>query len=510
MDNSSNNKRIAKNTMMLYFRMTLTMVVSLYTSRVLLNTLGIEDFGIFSVVGSIVILFEFINGSMSASTQRFLSFEMGKGSNHELTKIYSMSINIHVIIAVITLLLAETLGLWFVKTQLTIPDERLDAALWVYHFSVFSFILTILRVPYNAAIIANEKMQAFAIISVIDVSLKLLIVFILLVLDFDKLKLYGLLVLGATVIISFLYKAYCNYKFRNLRYKWKWDKGLFKTLLSFAGWNLWSNIAFIAFTSGVNILLNIFFGPGVNAARGIAYQVSGALNSFVTNLRVAMNPQIIKSYSANDIGYMNQLAFAGSKFSFYLLLVLSIPVLIETEAILRMWLDIVPEYTTLFCRLVIINTMIDCIAAPLTTIAQATGKIKFYHLITGLLYFSILPISYLLLKFQLPPEIPHYVNIFISLIALFTQIFMISRLVKFSKAGFLKEVIIPIIYVTLLAIILPLTIYFSLANGLPRFFYVTTVAVFSCLISIYFVGMNIQEKRILIAKLSSAIKNRVG
>lgn len=505
MDNSGNNKRIAKNTLLLYVRMILTMAVSLYTSRVLLNTLGIQDFGIFSVVGSIVILFEFINGSMTASTQRFLSFEIGKGNSIGLDKIFSMSINIHVLIAAITLLLAETIGLWFVKTHLTIPNGRLDAALWIYHFSVLSFILTILRVPYNAMIIANEKMQAFAIISVIDVVMKLLIVFILLVIDFDKLKLYGLLVFGATLIISFLYKAYCKYRFRALSYRWKWDKNLFKTLLSFAGWNLWSNIAYIAFTTGINVLLNIFFGPTVNAARGIAYQVNGALGGFVANLRVAMNPQIIKSYATGDTLYMTKLAFTGSKFSFFLLLVLSLPLLIDIDVVLKLWLNIVPEYTALFCRLVIINTMVDCISAPLSTIAQATGKIKVYQITTGLLFFSILPISYLFLQFHFPPETPHYINIFISVVATITQIIMISRLVTFSRIDFLKEVVIPILFVSLLACVLPLFIYFTMDAGFSRFLCITFAAIFSSLSSIYLVGMRQEERQFVKAKMSLII-----
>lgn len=471
------------------------MAITLYTSRVVLNTLGVVDFGIYNVVGGVVMMFQFINGAMTNATQRFLSYEIGRKNNFELNRVYSMSINIHIMIALLILILAETFGLWFVKSQLIIPLERLNAAIWVYHFSVFSLIITILGVPYNASIIANEKMQAFALISIVEVVLKLIIVFILLSFSFDKLKLYAVLTFVVVFLISIIYKYYCKHSFIELKYQKYWDKELFVKMFSFASWSLWGNLGYVGYTTGINILLNIFFGPTINAARGIANQVNGALNNFASNFRVAINPQIVKSYASKDIEYMNNLVFKSSKYSFFLLFTLALPVLIETDVILKLWLKIVPDYTSLFTRLVLISTMIDCIAASLTTTAHATGKIKKFQLVTGCLFLSILPISYVLLKLGNPPQITHYVNIVISIIVLVLQVYMVSRLVSFSKIDFTKQVIVPIITVSIVASVLPIIIYMNLDNKLIRFVIVCVVSMLSTLITIYFVGMNVKERQ---------------
>lgn len=483
------------------------MLVSLYTSRVVLNVLGVDDFGIYNVVGGVVLMFEFLNGAMTSATQRFLSFEIGRKNIIELKKVFSMSINIHILIALIILLLAETVGLWFVKTQLTIPEARLNAAVLVYHFSVLSFIINILRVPYNASIIANEKMQAFALISIIDVILKLIIVFILLGFNYDKLKLYAILTFTVIFLVSIIYQLYCKYNFPDLKYQKYWNKALFVKMFSFAGWSLWGNLAYVGYTTGINILLNIFFGPSINAARGIAYQVNGALNNFASNFRVAINPQIVKSYASEDYKYMNNLVFKSSKYSFFLLFTLALPVLIETDVILKWWLKTVPDYTAIFSRLVIISTMIDCIAAPLTTTAQATGRIKKYQFVTGFLFLSILPISYVLLKLGNPPQITHYVNIVISFLVLIIKIYMVSRLVVFSKINFLKQVIFPIILVGIIASVLPLIIHVLIKNEMYRFALVIFTSIISVLITIYFIGMKVEERKYFSVVAITKVRN---
>lgn len=390
-----NNKRIAKNTMLLYFRMILTMLVTLYTSRVVLNTLGVEDFGIYNVVGGVVVMFSFLNSAMSSATQRFLSFELGKNNIKQFTKVFSMSINIHALIAIIILVLAETIGLWFVNTQLVIPTDRMDAANWVYQCSILAFMVTIMSVPYNASIIAHEKMAAFAYISILEVSLKLLIVFMLQWLAFDKLKLYAVLFLLVAVIIRLVYGLYCKYKIEGCRYVWTADKKLFQTLFSYAGWNLWGNMAAVGMDQGVNILLNIFFGPVVNAARGIAYQLSSAVRMFVSNFQMAVNPQIVKRYAVEDITSMHKLIFVSSKASYLLLLFLGLPLAIEANFVLSLWLGDVPEYTVVFVRLVIVIMLIDSLSGSLITAAQATGRIKLYQTLVGGLLLFIVPISYI-------------------------------------------------------------------------------------------------------------------
>ncbi len=500
---SENSKRIAKNTGMLYIRMLLTMAVSLYTSRIVLNTLGVEDFGIYNVVGGFVTMFGFLNSAMASATQRFLSFEIGKKDFAQLAKIFSMSVNIHFIIALVILFLAETVGLWFVNTQLTIPAERMVAANWVYQFSILAFMVSVVSVPYNAAIIAHERMNVFAWVSIIEVSLKLLIVFILQWLGLDKLKLYAILIFGVALIIRLIYGVYCNRNFKESKFMFFWDKSLFKMLLSYAGWNLWGNAAAVVMAQGVNILLNIFFGPVVNAARGIAYQIRSAVNSFVTNFQMAMNPQIIKSFATNDLKYMHQLIYQGAKYSFFLLFALSLPILLEAEIILKIWLKIVPEYTVVFTKLVIINILIDSISGPLMTAAQASGKIKLYQGVVGGLLLFILPISYVFLKFGFEPEVTLYVSICISIAALYARLIIISPLVNLSIVEFSKNVIFKIVPVAILAIILPFSIIYFLPQGFYRIIISGFASMVSVVFTIYLVGLSRAEQKIMLEKIKT-------
>jgi len=502
MSNSDNNKRIAKNTILLYFRMLLTMGVSLYTSRIVLNTLGIEDFGIYNVVGGVVIMFSFLNSSMSSATQRFLSFELGKGDYAQLKKVFSMSVNIHAVIAIAIFILAESIGLWFLNAKLNIPVERLEAANWVYQFSVLSFMLTIMGVPYNATIIAHERMSVYAWVSIIEVVLKLAIVFVLVWFGFDKLKLYAVLIFAVTTVTWTIYRIYCKQHFTESKYRFSWDKSLFKTLMNYAGWNLFGNVAAVAYNQGINIMLNIFFGPVINASRGIAYQVNGAVSGFVSNFQMSMNPQIVKSYAASDIKYMHQIIFQGAKYSFFLLLILSLPILLETEIILKTWLKIVPEYTIIFTQLAIINVLIDCVSGPLMTAAQASGKIKKYQAVVGGLLLLILPISYLLLKLGFPPQSTLYVSISISIIALFARLIIISPLVNLSILTFLRSVIFRILLVAGVSVLFPLIVKQSINNGFLQFFVVCISSVISVVLSIYWLGLRIEEQLFMKNKAS--------
>jgi len=283
MTDSQNNKKIAKNTILLYFRMMLIMVVSLYTSRIVLDVLGVVDYGIYNIVGGIVIMFSFLNNAMSLSTQRFLSFEIGKNDLKQLNKVFKMSLNIHFVVALIILLLAETIGFWFLNTHLTIPTNRIEEANWVFQFSILTFLISIITVPYNASIIAHEKMGFYAYISILEISLKLAVVFVLSSLDFDKLKMYAILIFIVSSLIRTSYVIYCKVNFLETKYNFFWDKALFKKLINFNGWSLVGNLSSIVYDQGINILLNIFFGPVVNAARGITMQVNVAIYSFVAN-----------------------------------------------------------------------------------------------------------------------------------------------------------------------------------------------------------------------------------
>ena len=355
---SDNNKRIAKNTLLLYFRMLFTMAVSLYTSRVVLNTLGVEDFGVYNVVGGVVAMFGFINGSMSSATQRYITFALGKGDKTWLQTVFSTTLQIHTLIAGIIVLLGETVGLWFLYNKMQIPADRMDAAFWVLQCSIVATIVMIISVPYNADIIAHEKMSAFAYISILEVVLKLVIVYMLVVFSFDKLILYAFLLLAIQLLIRFCYSIYCNRHFEETKYRHVWDKALFKEMTGFAGWSLFGNLAGVLFSQGLNMLLNVFFGPIVNAARAVAVQVQSAIQQFVGNFQMALNPQITKTYAKGELGDMHSLMFRSARFSFFLLYFLSLPVLFETNFILTIWLKTVPENTVVFLRIMICTSLI--------------------------------------------------------------------------------------------------------------------------------------------------------
>lgn len=500
------NKRIVKNTLLLYFRMILTMVVTLYTSRVVLNVLGVEDYGVYNVVGGVVTMFAFFNSAMSNATQRFLSYEIGKEDNDGLKKVFNASQLIHIGIALLIGILAETMGLWFVKTYLVIPAERMEAAVWVYHFSVFAFIVTVIQVPYNAIIIARERMNAFAYISVLEVFLKLVIVFMLSCLDFDKLKLYGVLYFVVILLIGFVYRVYTRINFKETEFELIKDKELYKTLLYYSGWNLFGNIAGIAKVQGINILLNIFFGPIVNAARGIASQVQGAVNSFVVNFQMAVNPQIIKSYASGDNDYMTLLTIRSSKLSFYLLFLLSFPIILEVEQVLKLWLKVVPEYAPIFTVLVLVVVLIDCFSGPLMTAAQATGKIKMYQIVVGTLQFLILPLSYLFLVNGYSPEIAMYINIVISIIALFFRIYFLKYLIDFPVLVFVRDVIIRCGVVVIVSISLPLFVKYNLDVTYFNLFTVIVLAFVWTIIVMYVIGLNKLEKEFLLKLVRKKIK----
>lgn len=510
MSNIEHNKRIARNTILLYFRMFLTMGISLYTSRIVLNTLGVKDFGIYNVVGGVVLMFSFLNSSMSSATQRFLSFELGKKNFEQLKKVFSMSVNIHAIIAVVIFVLAETIGLWFLNAKLNIPAERMNAVNWVYQFSILSFIITVLSVPFNATIIAHERMKVYAYVSIVEVILKLIIVFVLVGSGFDKLKMYSVLVFCVAVLIWLIYKTYCKRNFTETNYQFFWEKSLYKTLMNYAGWNLFGNVAAVTFNQGINIMLNIFFGPAINAARGIAYQVNSAVNGFVINFQMAMNPQIIKSFASGETKYMHQLIYQGAKYSFFLLFALTLPILLETEIILKLWLKIVPEYTVIFTRLVLINVLIDCISGPLMTAVQASGKIKFYQSVVGGLLLLILPLSYLFLTLGFPPQVTLYVSIFISVIALFSRLRIIGPLVNLSIRKFAQYVLGRVLLVVLVSSILPIIVISGIDSGVIRFFTVCIVSLISITLTIYWIGLRNTEQIFMKDKFRQLISHTKG
>lgn len=495
MDPNKNNKRIAKNTLMLYFRMILTMLVSLYTSRVVLDMLGVEDYGTYNVVGAAIMTFGFFNGAMASATQRFLTFDIGRKDHVQLRKTFNATQLIHIGIALLVFLLAETIGLWFVNNKLNLPEGRMEAARWVYHFSLFSFIVTVIQVPYNALIIARERMSVFAYISIVDVSLKLLIVFMLTWISFDKLKLYGILIFVASFIVAAIYRMYTRTHFEETKFLIVKEKSLYNTLISYSVWNLFGAVSLVVKAQGVSIILNIFFGTVINAALGVSNQVSGTIASFVSNFQMASNPQIIKSYAADDKGYMTNLVIRTSKFSFFLLFILTLPIILEIDFILKLWLKLVPDYTAIFTILILINALIDTVSGPLMAAMAATGKIKVYQLVVGGLSILILPISYFFFKFGYPPESTFIVSISIAIIAFsFRVLFTKKQIPEFSIRQFIQEILIRNIPVILLSVLIPWLIISNMHPGFTRWILVTFTSLTISMITIYSVGLKNNER----------------
>jgi len=503
MSPSENNKRIAKNTLMLYFRMLLMMGVSLYTVRIVLNTLGSVDYGIYNVVGGLVIMFAFLSNTMAAASQRFFAFELGRNNYDQLKKTFSITMTIYVMIAVAILILAETVGLWFLNTKMTIPPDRMEGANWIYQFSILSFMMTMFTVPYNAAIIAHERMNVYAWVSIIEVILKLLIVYFLLVFSFDKLKLYAILTFVVTTLITLIYRTYTKKKFEECRYVFYWDKTLFKEIVTFSGWNLFGAIAGAFNGQGINIILNIFFGPIVNTARAIAFQVNGTINQFIQNFMMATHPQITKYYSAGEQEQMIKLVFQSSKFSFLLLLILTMPVLLETNYILGIWLNEIPEYVVIFTQLTIIAALIDSLSNPLMSVAQATGKIKKYTSVVGGIMLLNFPICYLFLKSGYSPQIVFILGIINSSLCLFARLLLVKGMVNLSIKSYIKSVILPLLFTALVAYIIPFLLANELTGGIIRFLIVGFIGLIAGTTSTYFFGLSKNEKKYLIEILKS-------
>lgn len=508
MSNSANNKRIAKNTLLLYVRMLFGMLVSLYTSRVILQTLGVEDYGVYNVVGGVITMFTFLNGAMSSATSRYITFEIGKGDMEQLKEVFSTALQIHAIIALLIVILGETVGLWFLMNELVIPDGRMDAAMWVYQCSVVTAVVTIMSVPYNADIIAHEKMSAFAYISVLEIILKLAIVYLLVVLPFDKLKVYAVLVLMVGLLIWYIYARYCHNHFEESHYIHHIDKPLLKEMSSFAGWSFWGNLAGILYTQGLNMMLNIFFGPVVNAARGIATQIQGVVQQFVANFQMALNPQITKTYAAGELQKMHSLMFRSARFSFMLLFFLSLPIMLETNYILTLWLGIVPENTVIFARIIIAISLIYTIANPCVIANQATGKVKVYQAVVGGLLLLILPISYIVLKMGAPAYSVFIVHFCVESVAQFARMYMLRNMIDLPLWSYVKNIYLPIMGVVLLSIVMPLLVYSNMQEGFIRLLAVSMTCVISVAMTSLFIGMTRNERTFLIDKSLRVLKIR--
>ena len=502
---SENNKRIAKNTLLLYVRMLFMMAIALYTSRVVLNTLGVTDYGIYNVVGGVVAMFGFINGSMSSATQRYITFALGKGDMERLRTVFGTALQIHFLIALLIVVLGETVGLWFMYEKMQIPAGRMDAAFWVLQCSIVSTVVMVISVPYNADIIAHEKMSAFAYISIVEAVLKLAVVYVLLVFSFDKLVLYAFLILVVQVLIRFCYSHYCNKHFKESKYRHVWDKSLFKEMTGFAGWSMFGNLAGVLFGQGLNMLLNVFFGPVVNAARAVAVQVQSAIQQFVGNFQMALNPQITKTYAKGEMDEMHKLMFRSARFSFYLLFFLSLPVLFETDFVLTVWLKTVPDNTVIFLRIMICTSLIYTLSNPLMVANQATGKVRKYQAICGSILLMILPVSYVCLKLGCPAYSVFIVHFVIESIAQLARMVMLRPLIGVRISDYIRNIYTRVVAVVALSVVVPFIIYENMDGSVVRFFTMCTVCVLSVGIVAYTVGLSKNERVFVRAKAVTMI-----
>lgn len=504
-DTAANNKRIAKNTLMLYFRMLFTMAVSLFTSRVVLNTLGVEDYGIYNVVGGVVSMFSIISGSLSAAISRFITVELAKGDADKLRKTFSASVTIQLLLSLIIVVLIESIGVWFLNVKMVIPAERMDAANWVLQFSIVTFVINLISVPYNATIIAHEKMSAFAYISILEVVCKLVIVYLLKISPIDRLVFYAILMCAVSVIIRLVYGYYCNRHFAECKFSFRFDKDLLKRMFSFAGWNFIGASSAVLRDQGGNIIINLFGGPAVNAARGIAMQVNHAIVGFSNNFMTALNPQITKSYASGEQDYMMKLIFRGARFSFYMLLFLSLPVLVSTHYILSVWLGIVPEHSVLFVQLSLIFAMSDSISTPLITAMLATGNIRNYQIVVGGLQMLNLPISYVLLRIGCIPETVMMVAIGLSQCCLAARLVMLRTMIGLSARKYLREVYLNVILVTTAAAVLPILTSVILEESFLNFVIIVLISLITAAISIFYIGFNKNERDFAVTKFKYAI-----
>lgn len=497
----SNSSHIAKNTLALYFRQILIMLVSLYTVRVVLNTLGAEDYGIYNVVAGVVVLFSFVNNAMATSVQRFLNFYLGKKDTEKTRNIYSSSLVIHGVICLIFTVLAETVGLWFVNTKLNIPTGRSNAAFWCYQAAVITTLANIMRVPYNAVIIAYEKMSFFAGLSIVEAVLKLAVVFLLKIAQFDKLIFYSFLLAAVSFIILAIYKFYCNKNFEIAHYRKNQDKGLGKELISFSGWSLFGVVANVANSQGTNIVLNIFTNVTVNAAMGIANQVNAAVYSFVSNFQTAFNPQLVKSYAAGEKEEFQILVNRSAKFSFYLLWLIVLPVYVNCSFLLSLWLKNIPQYSVGFVRLVLIFSLIESLNGPLWISIQATGKIRAYQIIIGIINILNLPFSIVVFCLGANPYWILYIRIALNCAAFGIRVLLSKKYFALRVHSFLRDSVLIPAFIAAASASLTLLCGKMISKTVQNFFATCIVSAVVSGALIFFVGMKAIERKAIIEKI---------
>lgn len=485
------------------------MIVSLYTSRVNLGILGIDGNGIYQVVGGLVTMFSFLNGSLAGATSRFLTFELGRNDIIRLRKTFSAALEIHIILAIIVLILAESIGLWFFNNKLVIPENRFHAAQVVYQFSVISCMISIIQIPYNAIIISYEKMNIFAYLGILDVTLKLLICYLLYIIPFDKLSSYGILMCIVTFINIIIYYLYCHKSFTVTRFKLVNDTSIIKPILSFSSWDLIGNFGVMARSQGINIVLNLFFGPAINSAAGFASSIGNAVYSFANNFMAAIRPPIVKAYSQNEYKKMQQLMTNASKYSFALMLILSIPFIFESQYIVKLWLKTPPEYTGIFAVLDLTLSLLSTLFLPLVFVIHATGNIKFMSIVNGTIWFLSMPISYMFLYLGFLPTYPFIIKIALLIFVVGLNIYNVKKLIpQFKVAEYFNRAVKPCVIISAISLIITYCIHNMFVDDILRFIVTCISSVITVAISIFYILLSRSQRNKVFVKIRT-IKNRI-
>lgn len=508
----TDNKRIAKNAILLYIRMAFNMVVSLYTSRIVLDVLGVNDFGIYNVVGGLVAMFSMLSGSMSTAIGRFMTFELGRGNMARLKSIFSTSVTIQLLLSAIIIILSETVGLWLLNTQLNIPQERMGAANWVFQCSVATLILGLISIPYNAAVISHEQMSITAAISIGESVLRLLFVILLRYIGADKLITYAICLAMLALLVRTTYGWYCSKNFEECHFRLSIDKQLLKDMFSFSGWHYFGSGTALLMGQGVNLLINIFFDVAFNAARGVATHIDSAVQQFVHSFTAALNPQITKNYAKGDVDGMLKLVYTGSKFSFFLMLAATLPILFEADFILGLWLKDVPNYAVLFARLTLANCLLSTISNPLITAMLATGNIRNYQIVVGGLGLLIFPLTWILYKLGLPVYTAYITQFVIFALQLAARLPMLSRMVKLDVKFFARNVLARDLMVVTTASVFPILIKLTTEDGTMKSLGVIAICLISTCISVLALGMDKKERRLIVEvkdRLAQKLRIRV-
>lgn len=504
----ADTRRIAKNTFLLYIRMAVMLFISLFTSRIILSTLGIDDYGIYNAVGGFVGLFSLMSGALTNAVSRYITFALGKNDIVQMKKVFSTSVNVMLLLSTIVIIVGEILGIWFLTTHLNIPEDRLYATHWVFQCSLATFVINLLSVPYNSTIIAHEKMGAFAYISILQAVFQLIIVYLLYISFFDKLITYSILLLIVGIIIRIIYATYCKRHFEEATYHKIYDKHLIKDMTCFAGWNFLAQGASVLNNQGISILLNVFFGVTVNAARGVAQTIADKATIFASNFIVAINPQITKSYASGDYSAMHELIFKGARYSFYLMLILVLPLCLEIETILNIWLEEVPEHTIVFARWTMCTMLIGTLSSQLIVGLHATGRLKNYMIVVGGIELLCMPLTFLAFKLGASLYYAYYIYFIVYTILLFVRLYMIKDLIYLSGKLFIRKVILNVLQVTLLSLPAPLSIVYIQTASFIRLIEVCILSFLSILIVVLFVGMEKQERTSIISIIKQKLHLR--